>query len=145
MIEEKRKSPSSMNKSVEGKSSGCLPGARISSVRAVRKTCGWGWKRKAALKLKQKWRQNPPTNSLPLPPFPLRPCQAGRAPFGAGAARGGQRRQTPACLENCCPKKTDRTRASEGMKRSMPTALPSSSPTTRCGWWGGGEAEGPVT
>lgn len=101
----KRKSTPSKNKSVEGKSRSCLPGARISSVRALRKTVRVGWGTKSSSKTKTKVAPKPPNKQPSTPALPSHARQAG--PFGARSARGGPTpRQTPAYLENCCPKKT---------------------------------------
>lgn len=74
---EKESQPLSQNKSVEGKSRSCLPGARISSVRVWRKTARVGVGTKSSTKTKTKVAPKPPnkqpsTPALPPPPMPAR-------------------------------------------------------------------------
>lgn len=92
----KKKVNPSQNKSVEGKSRSCLPGARMSSVRVLRKTARVGVGTKSSTKTKTKVAPKPPNKqpSTPaLPPPPPKPARQG--PLGGKGCTRGQHHQTP--------------------------------------------------
>lgn len=66
----KKKVNPSQNKSVEGKSRSCLPGARMSSVRVLRKTARVGVGTKSSTKTKTKVAPKPPNKQPSTPALP---------------------------------------------------------------------------